>query len=85
MIFHSRWGFQATALALGITCFIAFLNIMCIYADLTMEALFLQEGATFDLWNSFQTTLDEHSKDRHIQLCCVNSRTVVAANKLLTS
>ena len=85
VVFHSHWGFQMMlALALGMTCFIAFLNL-CIYADLTMEPLLLQEGATFDTLNSFQTTLDEYSKACHIQCYCVNSRTVVAANKLLAS
>ena len=73
------------ASALGMTCFIAFLNMcVCIICyDLTMEPLLLQEGATFNIWHSFQTILDEYSKARHIQLCCVNSRVVVAANKLL--
>ena len=59
---------------------------MCVYIcyDLTMEPLLLQLGASFDTWNSFKTTLDEYSKARHIQLCCVTSRTVVGANNLLT-
>ena len=50
-----------------------------------MEPLLLQEGATFDTWNSFQTASDEYLKACHVQFCCVNSRTVLAANKLLTS
>ena len=57
---------------------------MYICCDLTMGPLLLQEGATFDTWNSFQTTIDKYSKARHMQFCFVNSRTVVAANKLLT-
>ena len=57
---------------------------MYIWYDLTMGPLLLQEGATFNTWNSFQSTLDEYSKAHHIQFC-VNSRTDAAANKLLTS
>ena len=84
VVFNSSWGFQTMlASALGMM-FYCFLNI-CICYDLTMEPLLLQEGATFDTWNYFQTTLDEYLKARHMQFCCVNSRTVVAANKLLTS
>ena len=64
--------------------FYCFFEHVYICYDLTMEPLLLQEGATFDTWKSFQTTLDEYSKACHIQFCCVNSRTVVTVNKLLT-
>ena len=33
----------------------------------------------------FQTALAEYLKACHVQFCCVNSRTVLAANKLLIS
>ena len=49
MVFRSRWGFQTMlSSAIGMMCFIAFLNI-CVYIcyHLTMESLLLQEGAIF--------------------------------------
>ena len=66
----------------GITYFHAF---YCIYAVIYISKLW--SLLFYKTWNSFQTALDEYSKAHHVQLCCVNSRTVLllAANKLLTS
>ena len=48
-----------------------------------MEPLRLEVGATFGNWQAFKDTLDTYAVDGHVQFCCVNSRTVATANKLL--
>ena len=50
-----------------------------------MDEPLFQVGTTFDSWESFKVALDKYFQIRHMQFYCVNSRTVEAANKLLTT
>ena len=45
----------------------------------------MQEGSMHATWTSFEIALEQYSNENHVLLSCVNSRTVMAANKLLTS
>ena len=77
MVFHAHWSLGG-----GVTYFFAFYER--INADLhflTMEPLLLQEGATFDTWNSFKTALDEYSWLATFNFVALIQGLFMAANK----
>ena len=50
-----------------------------------MDEQLFQVGTTFDSWESFKVALDKYFQIPHMQFYCVNSRTVEASNKSLTT
>ena len=44
---------------------------------------FARRHYIFDAWNYFQIALDEYSKVRQVQYCCVNSRAKYVINNII--